>query len=144
MKMKPAITITTAILVSVLAAGLASAQSPSIIQNTRNTMTGVNNNAKAASNGALGIQQSTPAAKPVELPRHAVEFRHADVDLADAGEAFNENGIDRFLLFEKVQVRDRDLFNHGAVPACGICRTCLQERNVQDVPLPSAARIQDR
>jgi hypothetical protein len=62
MKMKPAIAITTTILVSVLAAGLALAQSPSIIQNTRNTMNGVSSNAKAASNQALGIQQSTPAA----------------------------------------------------------------------------------
>ena len=62
MKMKPAIAITTTILVSVLAAGLALAQSPSIIQNTRNTMNGVSSNAKAASNQALGIQPSTPAA----------------------------------------------------------------------------------
>jgi hypothetical protein len=57
MNMKPAITITTTILVSVLAVGLASAQSPSVIQNTRNTMNGVSNNATAASNEALGIQQ---------------------------------------------------------------------------------------
>ncbi len=61
MKMKPAITITTAILVSVLAAGLASAQSPRIIQNTRDTMNAVNNNATAASNQALGIHQPAPA-----------------------------------------------------------------------------------
>jgi len=61
MKMKPAITITTAILVSVLAAGLASAQSPRIIQNTRNTMNTVNSNATAASNQALGIHHSAPA-----------------------------------------------------------------------------------
>jgi hypothetical protein len=40
--MKPAIT-TTTILVCVLAAGLASAQSPSIIQNTRDTMNAVSN-----------------------------------------------------------------------------------------------------
>jgi hypothetical protein len=55
--MKPTVTI----LVCVLAAGLASAQSPSIIQNTRNTMNGVSENATAASNQALGIQQSAPA-----------------------------------------------------------------------------------
>ena len=61
MKMKPAITMTTTFLVSVLAAGLASAQSPSIIQNTRNTMNTVSNNATAASNEALGIHQPTPA-----------------------------------------------------------------------------------
>ena len=62
MKMKPAITMTTTILVSVLAAGLASAQSPSIIQNARATMNGVSNRETAASNEALGIHQSAPAA----------------------------------------------------------------------------------
>src|SRR5271163_3872634 len=60
--MKPAIAIPTAILVSVLATGLASAQNPSIIQNTRNTMNEVSNQQKAASNQALGVQQSTPPA----------------------------------------------------------------------------------
>src|ERR1700681_1233969 len=62
--MKPTVTI----FVCVLAAGLASAQSPSIIQNTRNTMNGVSNNATAASNEALGIHQS---------PRAAAGARHA-------------------------------------------------------------------
>jgi hypothetical protein len=62
--MKPTVTI----FVCVLAAGLASAQSPSIIQNTRNTMNGVSNNATAASNEALGIHQSAPAAASA---RHA-------------------------------------------------------------------------
>jgi hypothetical protein len=62
MKMKPAITITTTILVSVLAAGLASAQSPRIIQNTRQAMNTVSNNATAASNQALGSHQPVPAA----------------------------------------------------------------------------------
>ncbi len=61
MKMKPAITITTTILVSVLAAGLAWAQSPRIIQNTRNTMNAVSTRATAASNEALGIRQPAPA-----------------------------------------------------------------------------------
>jgi hypothetical protein len=56
--MKPAITT----FVCILAAGLASAQSPKIIQNTRNTMNGVSANATAASNVALGIQSSAPAA----------------------------------------------------------------------------------
>lgn len=56
--MKPTVTI----FVCVLAAGLASAQSPSIIQNTRNTMNTVSNNATAASNEALGIHQPAPAA----------------------------------------------------------------------------------
>lgn len=60
MKMKPAIPMTTTILVSVLAAGLASAQSPTIIQNTRNTMNGVSNQATAGSNAALGVQQRAP------------------------------------------------------------------------------------
>jgi hypothetical protein len=50
--MKPTVTI----LVCILGAGLASAQSPSIIQNTRDTMNGVSGNATAASNQALGIQ----------------------------------------------------------------------------------------
>src|SRR5258708_19084080 len=56
--MKPTVTI----LVCVVAAGLASAQSPSIIQNTRNAMNGVSNNAVAASKEELGIHQSAPAA----------------------------------------------------------------------------------
>src|SRR5260370_24127550 len=56
--MKPTVTI----LACVLAAGLASGQSPSIIQNTRNTMNTVSNNATAASNEALGIRQSAPTA----------------------------------------------------------------------------------
>jgi hypothetical protein len=58
MKTKPTVTI----FVCVLAASLASAQSPSIIQNTRNSMNGVSNNATAASNEALGIHQPAPAA----------------------------------------------------------------------------------
>jgi hypothetical protein len=57
MKMKP----TLKILVCVLAAGSAWAQSPSIIQNTRNTMNAVSSNSTAASNEALGNQQSEPA-----------------------------------------------------------------------------------
>ena len=51
--MKP--TMTT--FVCVLATGLALAQSPSIIQNTRGQMQTVHDNATAASNAALGIQQ---------------------------------------------------------------------------------------
>ena len=51
--MKP----TKTILVCVLAAGLASAQSPSIIQNTRATMNGVSNNAAAATNQALSMSR---------------------------------------------------------------------------------------
>jgi len=52
--MKP----TATILVCVLAAGLASAQSSSILQNTRNTMNSVSNHATAQSNEALGVHQT--------------------------------------------------------------------------------------
>lgn len=57
MKTKP----TVKILICVLAAGSALAQSPSIIQNTRNTMNAVSSNSTAASNEALGINQSSSA-----------------------------------------------------------------------------------
>jgi hypothetical protein len=60
MNTKPAITITTTILVSVLASGLALAQSPSVIQNTRGTMNAVSNHSAAASNEALGVNESAP------------------------------------------------------------------------------------
>ena len=50
--MKP----TMAISVCVLAAGLAVAQNPSVIQNTRATMNGVRDTSTAASNAALGAQ----------------------------------------------------------------------------------------
>jgi hypothetical protein len=64
------------ILVCVLAAGLASAQNPQIIQNTKTKMDGVRNHAVAASNEALGItspaapaRKGTPAAaKPSAVP----------------------------------------------------------------------------
>jgi hypothetical protein len=56
--MKP----TTTILVCVLAAGMASAQSPSIIQNTRETMNGVSSAATAASNMALQVGDQAPSA----------------------------------------------------------------------------------
>ena len=56
--MKPTVTI----LVCILAAGLASAQSPSIIQNTRNTMNAVSSHETAASNEALGVHQTAPVA----------------------------------------------------------------------------------
>ncbi len=57
--MKRAITILTC----VLAAGVAAAQSPDIIRNTKAQMDGVQNNATRASNQALGI--TAPAAAPV-------------------------------------------------------------------------------
>jgi hypothetical protein len=62
MKMKPAIIKTTTILVSVLAAGLASAQSPTIIHSTRSTMNEVSAKQKAASDQTLGVHPSTPSA----------------------------------------------------------------------------------
>ncbi len=58
----------TTILVCVLAAGLASAQSPQIIQNTKAKMDGVRNDATAASNEALGI---TAPAGPAAKSEHA-------------------------------------------------------------------------
>src|ERR1039458_2729968 len=59
MKTKPTLTI----LVCVLAAGVAVAQSPiSVIENTRTTMNGVRDNSAAASNAALGIQGKAPSA----------------------------------------------------------------------------------
>ncbi len=64
MKMKPAMPVTittTTILVCALAAGVALAQNPSIIQNTRSTMNGVSSRATAASNAALSGPASTPA-----------------------------------------------------------------------------------
>lgn len=67
------------ILVCGLAVGLAWAQNPQIIQNTKAQMDGVRNNATAASNEALGIKASaahavkaTPAAaKPSAIPAQA-------------------------------------------------------------------------
>ena len=67
------------ILVCVLAAGLASAQNPQVIQNTKAKMDGVRKNATAASNEALGVKASaaparkgTPAAvKPSAVPAQA-------------------------------------------------------------------------
>ncbi len=65
---------TTGILVCTLAAGLAWAQSPEIIQNTRTMLNTVQKNNTAASNEALGIKQAAPAkdthaaAKPAAAP----------------------------------------------------------------------------
>ncbi len=62
MKMKPAITITTTILVSVLAVSLASAQSPSAIQTTRDKVSTVGVKGAVASKDASGVRQPAPAA----------------------------------------------------------------------------------
>jgi hypothetical protein len=81
MKMKArimkTISIATTVLVSVLGAGLAAAQNPSIIQNTRQTMNGVSNRQTAASNQVLGVRQSAPTAAqarttPAHVPVHPV------------------------------------------------------------------------
>ncbi|MGC2357153.1 MAG: hypothetical protein WA491_13905 [Candidatus Acidiferrum sp.] len=56
--MKPSLTTTTTMLGCVLAAGLAWAQSPGIIQNTRSAVS----NHATASNQAVGIRKPTPAA----------------------------------------------------------------------------------
>jgi hypothetical protein len=61
MKMKPAISITTTILVSVLTVGMASAQSPSAVQTTRDKVSTVGVKG-AASKDALGVRQPAPAA----------------------------------------------------------------------------------
>jgi hypothetical protein len=60
--------LTVTILGCLLAAGLASAQSPSVIQNTRSTMNGVSSNSASASNQALGTQSS---AAPVSSTHNA-------------------------------------------------------------------------
>ena len=65
--MKPAITL----LASMLAAGLASAQSPSmtVIQNTRASMSGVHSNTAATSNATVSVRDRVPsAAKPTPAP----------------------------------------------------------------------------
>ncbi len=67
--MKPSFKLTTTILVCLLAGSLASAQSPTIIQSTRNTMNAVHDNQAAASNAALGLQHIAPAAAPTPAAR---------------------------------------------------------------------------
>jgi hypothetical protein len=59
MKMMP----TKTIFICVLASGLAAAQSPTVIQNTRTTMNAVHGTSAAASNAALGIQEKAPVTK---------------------------------------------------------------------------------
>jgi len=120
MKMKPAITMTTAFLVSVLAAGLASAQSPRIIQNTRKTMNTVNNNATAASNEALGIHQPTPA-KSTNAPA-----KSSGVKVATPAKSSSAT-TDARSAYAKRRERDR-MRRGGAV---------LVEQSVQ--PAPTAA-----
>ncbi|MBZ5616303.1 MAG: hypothetical protein LAO23_20020 [Acidobacteriia bacterium] len=89
MKMKPAITITTTILVSVLAAGLASAQSPSVIQTTRDKMNTGSGKATAASNAALGIRQPAAAGnvKPAAAKSNRVAVAPPNASAASANHA---------------------------------------------------------
>lgn len=83
--MKPAINITATLLACGLAAGLASAQSPRIIQNTRSTMNSVSNKAAAASNQASGTQASTPNAARVPsksvAPAHVAPVKTASSEM---------------------------------------------------------------
>jgi len=75
---------TTGILVCILAAGLAWAQNPQIIQNTRAKLDAVQKNTTAASNQALGItapashpagSATSPAAKPAKAPVVAAQAK---------------------------------------------------------------------
>jgi hypothetical protein len=77
--MKP----TKTILVCALAGGLSWAQSPSVVQNTRNTMNAVSNHATAASNQALGVKQATDH----QATRVAVSATSATKSTATAGSA---------------------------------------------------------
>ena len=84
--MKPAITITATILACGMAAGLASAQSPSIIQNTRSTMNGVSSNAAAASNQALAPQSGSAGANAGRVSANSgASTRVVPVKSASAG-----------------------------------------------------------
>jgi hypothetical protein len=87
MNMKPAITITTTILVSVLAVGLASAQSPSAIQTTRDKTNTVKVKPTAASNAASGVRQPVSAAasaKPAAAPSSRIAVTPGKAKAASA------------------------------------------------------------
>jgi len=75
---------TMTILVGVLAAGLAGAQNPQIIQNTKAKMDGVRNQATAASNQALGNTAPAKKGAPAAAKPSAV---HAPVQAAAAASA---------------------------------------------------------
>lgn len=77
---------TTGILVSILAAGLASAQSPNVIQNTRAQLNTVQKNATAASNQALGV--NTPAShSPAAAQKPAAQAAASTVPAKVAAKA---------------------------------------------------------
>ncbi len=67
--MKPASTITATIFLCLLAAGLASAQNPRVIQNTRNTMNAVSKPATAAPNQAAANAPARPSRPAVVTPK---------------------------------------------------------------------------
>jgi Tfp pilus assembly protein PilP len=75
---------TMTILVGVLAAGLAGAQNPQIIQNTKATMDGVRDRATAASNEALGAKAAATKGTPAAAKPSAV---HAPAQAAGAASA---------------------------------------------------------
>lgn len=89
MNRKPAISITTTILVSVMAVGLASAQSPSVVQTTRDKMNTAGAKAAAASNEALGTHQpaATGSAKPAAAKSSRVAVTPAKASAASANHA---------------------------------------------------------
>jgi hypothetical protein len=78
MTMKPALTITTTILVCVLAAGLASAQSP---KNAHNPSNAASNKPAAASNQAQGNHHPAPKPAAASAP-HAPAKKHAEITTA--------------------------------------------------------------
>jgi hypothetical protein len=84
MKMKPAITITTTILVSALAVGLASAQSPIAVQTTRDKVSAVGVKG-AASKDALGVRQSAPAAASAKPAAPSSRIAVAPEKVSSAG-----------------------------------------------------------
>jgi len=68
-KTKPMTAMTMTVLVWVCAAGLASAQNPSIIQNTKTTMNAVSSQENAATNAALDLASPKAAAQaPSQMP----------------------------------------------------------------------------
>lgn len=71
-------------LVCVLAVGLASAQNPQIIQNTKALMQGVSNNATAASNQALSIAAPDTKSKPTAAKASAAPVQTKSVPAVSA------------------------------------------------------------
>jgi len=93
--MKPTFKLTTTILAGVLAGSLASAQSPSIIQNTRNTMNAVRDNQAAASNAALGMQEKAPSAAGSVSGAAAVKHASTSASQAKTSKAKHTAAINK-------------------------------------------------